>query len=53
MTNDIVSQSPHGNEDMSCNSEGILLHIPAKGLLLPNHVQGCVSSAAPLGQEPS
>ena len=31
MRGDIVSQSPHGSEDMSCNSEGILWHILGQG----------------------
>ena len=49
MTDDIVSQSPRGSEDMSCNSEGIL----SQGLAIyQSHVQGCVGSTAPLGEEP-
>ena len=49
MTDDIVNQSPSGSEDMSCNSEGIL----SQGLAVyQSHVQGCVGSTAPLGEEP-
>lgn len=52
MTDDIVSQSPHGSEDMSCNSEGILWHILGQGpAVYQSHVQGGVGNAAPLGEE--
>ena len=52
MTDDIVSQSPHGSEDMSCNSEGILWHILGQGLAVyQSHIQGCVGNTAPLGEE--